>query len=264
MVDGQHRIEALRKAINGGENLKNFKVAFVCLIGASEDEEMEQFHVVNSNSKSVSTDLAYDLMKSRAGFDSKYRETVIGKGEKWKIDAQNLVEYLSKNSGLWKDRIKLPNMEKGNTTVPSASFVRSLKFISQKTILFESSLEQQAQVINAYWDAIAEIYKPVFKKPEKYTLVRGLGVQVMHMIFHRAFELVRSTDGSIFKKDDFRKHLVKPLRNIEGTNGLGEEVRGVDFWVAGKQGAAGSYGGEQAKRVLADMLLDDFAPIDLQ
>ena len=44
-------------------------IPFVCVLGASEREEMEQFYVVNSTAKSVRTDLAYDLLKQRAEND---------------------------------------------------------------------------------------------------------------------------------------------------------------------------------------------------
>ena len=44
-------------------------IPFVCMIGAGERQEMEQFYVVNSNAKSVRTDLAMDLLKQRAESD---------------------------------------------------------------------------------------------------------------------------------------------------------------------------------------------------
>jgi hypothetical protein len=33
-------------------------IPFTCMLGATEDEEMDQFYIVNSKAKSVRTDLA--------------------------------------------------------------------------------------------------------------------------------------------------------------------------------------------------------------
>ena len=44
------------------EERSDFRIPFVCVIGANEleEEEMEQFYVVNSTVKSVCTDFAYN------------------------------------------------------------------------------------------------------------------------------------------------------------------------------------------------------------
>ena len=65
---GEQGIGALARLVNGPspENWINFEIPFVCMLGADEREEMEQFFVVNSTAKSVRTDLALDLLKQRA------------------------------------------------------------------------------------------------------------------------------------------------------------------------------------------------------
>ena len=70
VVDGQHRVAALQRLVEGDpERWSAFKVPFVCVLGANEHQEMEQFYVVNSTAKSVRTDLAYDLLKQQAEND---------------------------------------------------------------------------------------------------------------------------------------------------------------------------------------------------
>jgi DGQHR domain-containing protein len=64
VVDGQHRVLALEKLIEENPDLWGaFMVPFVCMLGAREDEEMRQFHIVNSTAKSVRTDLALQLLE---------------------------------------------------------------------------------------------------------------------------------------------------------------------------------------------------------
>ena len=58
VVDGQHRVASLRSLVEEDpERWSDFKIPFVCVIGANEHQEMEQFYVVNSTAKSVRTDL---------------------------------------------------------------------------------------------------------------------------------------------------------------------------------------------------------------
>lgn len=70
VVDGQHRIAALAKLVEQDpDKWRTYQVPFVCMIGATEMEEMRQFYVVNSAAKSVRTDLALDLLKQQAEND---------------------------------------------------------------------------------------------------------------------------------------------------------------------------------------------------
>ena len=93
MVDGQHRILALRKLLD--ENFAEwaqFQIPFVCMLGADEKEEMTQFYIVNSTSESVRTDLALSLLKKRVDDDPALREDLQRRGRDWQVDGQSLVE----------------------------------------------------------------------------------------------------------------------------------------------------------------------------
>ena len=82
VVDGQHRVEALRRLVEDRpDEWSDFQIAFTCMLGATEQEEMEEFYVVNSTAKSVRTDLALDLLKQRAERDPAIMESLLEKGE---------------------------------------------------------------------------------------------------------------------------------------------------------------------------------------
>ena len=137
VVDGQHRVKALEKAMNEDQaDILNVKIPFVCMIGADESQEMEQFHVVNSNAKSVPTNLALELLRARAEHDPNFAQRVKDGGRKWELDAQGLTQHLATASSTWKNRIRLANSPKGQTTVPSASFVKSLEPLLAQPTLF--------------------------------------------------------------------------------------------------------------------------------
>lgn len=255
VVDGQHRILALHKALEDGVSLENKKIPFVCMIGASELQEMEQFHVVNSNAKSVPTDLALELLKARAQQDPEYAALIAVRGRQWEVSAQELTEKLAATSNIWKGRIRLPNMPKGETTVPSASFVRSLRRLLDQPTLFRQikETERQAQIIDAYWHAARRVLPDAFEKPQSYNIQKGVGVDALHAILPLVLYGVAST-GSLFDPESYVPALSPALENLEGRNGEGENVSGVDFWVVGRKGASGGFAGASGKKRLEEYL----------
>lgn len=264
VVDGQHRIRALRKAVADGTRLRNFKVVFTCMIGATESQEMEQFYVVNSNAKSVPTDLAWRLMKEMARVDPRFGGDLARKGEGWKPLAQELVEDLAKSSKYWEKRIRFPNTPKAATTIPSSGLAKSFQSIANKTVLFGNQIPGQTrlQIVDAYWKAISEVYPEAFENPAKHNLQGAIGANTMHEVFPLAYELVRQAGGSPYKAESYREHLEGPLLAIEHVSGEGQIVRGVDFWRSGKAGASASFSSEAGRRVLADMLKSLFPAPD--
>ena len=202
VVDGQHRIKALERALNEHQaDVRNVKIPFVCMIGADEAQEMEQFHVVNSNAKSVPTDLAYDLLRARAEQDPAFAYRLEESGRRWEVDAQALTQHLAVASSTWKDKIRLPNTTKADTTVPSASFVKSLRVLLTQTALFRRipTTEQQGQVIDAYWRAIRRILPEAFEEPTRYNLQKGIGVDVLHAIMPNFLDQVRYKGSSLVR-----------------------------------------------------------------
>ena len=258
VVDGQHRIRALEKAINElGADISNIKIPFVCMIGADVNREMEQFHVVNSNAKSVPTDLAFDLLKARYDQDPDFQSEILKKSLKWQVEAQRMTEQLTTQNTIWKGRIRLPNEPKGDTIVPSASFVRSLKPLLGTSSLFYGvrDTNKQVQILDAYWKGISRIFPEAFENPSEYSIQKGVGVDVMHSIFLFVMDHVRTNNDSIFKPESYAGFLQEALMQLEGRNGNGESVSGLDFWIAGREGAAGSFTSAGGKKRLSEYLM---------
>ncbi len=257
VVDGQHRISALEKAMNVDQaDVLNVKIPFVCMVGADEAQEMAQFHVVNSNAKSVRTDLALDLLRARAEHDPTFAQRVMDAGRKWELDAQGLTQHLATASSTWKKRIRLANSPKAKTTVPSASFVKSLQPLLAQPTLFRRipSTEQQGQVIDAYWRAIRRVLPEAFEDPPKFNIQKGVGVEVMHSVLPNVLDHVRATGASVFKPSSYQGLVEEALLSIEAPNGDGEMVTGADFWRTGRDGAAGIYTSAAGKRRLAELI----------
>lgn len=254
IVDGQHRYEAIKILWKKGDIPDNYKIPFVCMIGASEDIEMRQFWVVNSTAQKVATDLALRLLTNLVHSDSSGEmiRGLIEKERDWKVKGQELLDALNKSSSIWKGRIRLPSAPKAETIIPSTSMVTSFEKIFKGSSLFNNlDRPRQAQVLHAYWKGIQKIMPDAFSTPEKYSIQKGIGVRTMHGIFPDVLERARGK-GSIYSSDIYAEIMKVMLENLSGDNGSGVTVQGFAFWTAGKEGAAATYSSGVGIRTLID------------
>jgi DGQHR domain-containing protein len=190
VVDGQHRVLAFKHLLSEDPTrYGDFQLQFVMMLGANENQELEQFYIVNSTAKSVKTDLAYDLLRHRAEHDANIMRSLIESGQDWKVEAQAITENLADNSDIWRRRIRLANEDKGVTTIPSASFVTSLKKFLTYPFIKNLSEKKKVSIIEAYWSGIRRAIPEPFKKTDDYTLLKGIGVWSMHEILRRCWRL---------------------------------------------------------------------------
>jgi DGQHR domain-containing protein len=264
VVDGQHRILALDKLMKeNAAKWAHFLVPFVCLVGADEEEEMNQFYTVNSTAKSVKTDLALVLLRSRAESDPKVFEALQERGREWQVAGQALVERLATESSLWKQRIRLPSMEKGETTVSSASMVASLKPLLTSPFFGGLKPTQQLRVLDAFWQAVRNVLREAFDDPTKYSLQKGVSVMVLHSVLPHVLEIVRTRGLIASEADSYEGILTDALTKIEGENAEGLPVSGVDFWAEAPKGAAGSYSSSAGRRTLIAKIKQQLPEVEL-
>lgn len=251
VVDGQHRVLALRRLIEEFDELKwaEYQIPFICMLGATEKEEMEQFYLVNSKAKSVRTDLAYELLYQRAE-DAEVMESLVERGKDWQVIATGIVKLLSSESPVWRGKIRFPAMEKGDTIMPSASIVSSLKPVLQSPYFKALSTPQQVQIIDAFWRGIRNIYPEAFDEPSEFSLQKGIGVTVLHTVLMQVVEIARSRGVSLIEPETYEGVLKYALENLQGDDARGIPVSGLDFWRSAPLGAAGSYSSSAGRRVL--------------
>ena len=250
VVDGQHRIEALSKLIDEDQDRwSDFEIPFVCLLGADENEEMEQFYVVNSTAKSVRTDLALDLLKQRAESDPNVLEGLVERGEAWKVKAQTIVEALAETQ-IWRGRIRFPGQPTSGTTIANSGMVNALKQLLSTPYFGSITTENQVKILDAYWRGANKVILEPFEAPTEFTLQKMTGVTVMHGLLISVLEYVRSKGRSVIDPDSFVDALTGALEELEGDTQDGGVARGADFWRAGPDGAAGSFSSNAGRRVL--------------
>ena len=250
VVDGQHRAEALRKLVtNDPDRWNEYSVPFVCMLGADEDAEMEQFYVVNSTAKSVRTDLALDLLKQRAEADPRIMDGLIETGQEWKVKAQELTEKLDEHPP-WDGRIRFPGEPKATTTISSSGMVASLRPVLRDEFLAAVSTDNQIAILSTYWRALSRVIPGAFEDPSEYAVQKTIGATVLNGLLVNVVNVLRSKGWSLIDVESYIRVLHDPLSNLEGDNGEGQIIHGADFWRSGSLGAAGSFTSNAGRRVL--------------
>ena len=263
VVDGQHRLAALAKLVEDDPaKWSGYEVPFVCMIGATPFEEMQQFYVVNSTAKSVRTDLALDLLKQQAEANPSFMASLVEKGEDWKVEGQTITEALAQTR-LWKERIRFPGDPVAETTIGSAGMVASLKQILGTPYFGQISTDNKVKILEAYWSGIEQIVPDVFREPSSYAIQKSGGVMIMHGLLVSVIELLRSRGLSVIDPDSYAEVLQEPLLTLEGDTAEGDIARGADFWLAGGRGAAGSFSSNAGRRVLRARLSTTLPSIEV-
>jgi DGQHR domain-containing protein len=265
VVDGQHRILALKKLIEefDAELWSKYMIPFTCMLGGSEDQEMDQFYIVNSKAKSVRTDLAYELLSRRAQ-DPDVMEALAERGQDWQVHAQSIVKRLNEDSPAWRGRIRFAAMEKGNTIMPSASMVGSLKQVLGLPYFRALAPDQQVKILDAYWRGVRLVLSEAFDEPSEFSLQKGVGVIVMHTVLMQVIEIARSMGLALSEPETYERVLKTALEELQGENKDADMVQGLDFWRAAPLGAAGSYSSSAGRRVLIAKIQNRLPKITIQ
>ena len=255
VVDGQHRLEALRKLVHEEQDAYwlEYRLPVVIFFGADEFSEMIQFYTVNTNAKSIKTDLKMDLLKTRAVKEDKFWKRIEDTTEAWIVTTQTLTEKIAKR-GVWSGRIRFSNQLKGNTLITSNSFGSSLKrVISQDN--FDSYLpEQRTEIITAYWRGLAQVLPECFRDPNNYNIQKTVGVNVLHDLLPTVLTWATRFSNSVTEPKTYANILCNTLQQLNGDNSQGGVSVGAEFWKVGAQGASGTYSGGAGRRVLGQRI----------
>jgi len=194
--------------------------------------------------------LAYALLKKRAETEDGLVEALEERGRAWQVTGQGIVERLAVESTVWKNRIRLPGMEKGDTVITSASMVSSLKPVLASPYFSRLKGDQQIRVIEAFWEGVRNVLREAFDHATDFSIQKGVGVIVMHTLMPEVLELVRDRGLSTTDPEAYEAVLEETLTKTSGETAEGDVVEGVDFWAAGAEGAAGQYSSSSGRRVL--------------
>jgi DGQHR domain-containing protein len=256
IVDGQHRILAIKKLADAQPDLwNNFKVPCLFLLGASEAEEMLQFWIMNTTGKAVRKDLAINLQAQQAVDNSVIRGMLERRNLLWQVEAQIITETMSATSPVWMEKISFPGIKPRLSTISNSSFGSSLKPFLALRKLIDVSEDEKISYLNAYWTSIAKILPSCFSDPEDYGLQKQTGVVVLHGVFPAVLSIIEELGKDVSKVQSYRKILQTPLESLSGRRQDGDLVQGEDFWLVGAGGSAGSYSSGRGQKDLTSQLI---------
>lgn len=287
IVDGQHRIKgalaALKLAQEDGDQvvadkLANTRINISLTLTDDVYKEAYVFYLINKYAKSVSPDGAHRLIVEghNSGDINFYNEVVrSGTMSQDDISAANIADKMASNSNVWSSRVKDFN-DSGAAKISIRALTLMLKptltVIKNQLKANGSKIDPEAKtyaIIEAFWDAIADIFKDTIFHPLKqkeYGMTKSSQAEVLFKVLKFITEVhikdwenrfgVQSF-GDLADSKTWIKILKHPLTNISGTNPLGAKVKGHECWYVGKSGMMGLYTSSAAKRDMAQIIVTE-------
>lgn len=228
VVDGQHRIEGLRHAVEdyGQADLGDYQIPVVILCPSlwgpnlePDIEEGKQFMTINKMQTGVKGDLLDSFLlaldsASKFGSDkptSGLPEDIV-KMITPRVRAL-LVTLILNALPAWEGKVTRPNQRKGDTLVGQKAMVDSLVgFVNHPSYVANyPKVGPLAIHLNHYWEAIMDYYPNAVIQPKAFWVQKRLGATV----FHRIFPQVDSLAGAPYDKASYTKVLKRAKMQSE-------------------------------------------------
>jgi DGQHR domain-containing protein len=209
VVDGQHRIEGLRHAVNnyGATEFEDYPLPVVFLCPSlwrehadPEVEEGKQFITINKMQTGVKGDLVdvfllalTNLERTESALATTGLPEDIVKMIRPRVRA--LLTTLILNSlPAWRGLVSRPNVRGGGTVIGQKAMVDSLVDLvnSADYVRQYPHVGPLAIALSQYWEAILDYYPTAKADPKHYWVQKRLGAYVFHRIFPRVDALATS------------------------------------------------------------------------
>lgn len=245
LVDGQHRLEGIRYAIEKGglEWLREYPLLVSLFVGLERYDEMREFYIVNTRQKGVPADVAERHLLEMVKVEGKMRVIELESKAKYQqARALKIVDALrQRKDSPWYRAIQFP----GERKVKGAHLVRQHTMVTAVKEIFRSQVvgmvpdEELAELLINYWQAIKDLLPEAFANPAEYTVQKIPGVYAFHMVFPEVFELCR-------EHGDFSKEKMREV--------LGQIKMDSEFWHVERGHHLAKETGMRSIRLLAEYL----------
>lgn len=202
VIDGQHRLAGLEKAVNDGcrELLDNYELPVTILLAPERTDEIRTFYLVNSRAKSVPADIADRILQKTLRERGQLgmlqtEDRLTSRAQKAILQARatNVVDLLRQECPVWRDMVAVPGEPK-----PSRFAVRQHTLVAsllEKAFKEEALLrfpdEDIAKLLHRYWCALGRAFPEAMADPAHYSIRRTPGLYSLHSIFPDVFERCR-------------------------------------------------------------------------
>jgi DGQHR domain-containing protein len=215
-VDCQHRLGYLSDV--------DVSLPFMTFIGLSVREEMEVFNVINSKAKGLSTSLL-DFHDASLAAD-------LGKD---RPELYIALQLNSNSTSPWCRQLDLGG--KSTSGLMRRASLRTMqkavkRFLNQTRILKHESADAAAEIVIAYWAAVALVLTEAWNSPRAYLINKGVGVYALMTIAADLYleSPERARDKKFFtaKLSDFLNEVdwsrQGPMKGLGGEGGVSSVV----------------------------------------
>ncbi|MEM2182345.1 MAG: DGQHR domain-containing protein [Thermoproteota archaeon] len=210
IIDGQHRIEALKRAQKEHPELSEYPLPVTITNMKNKFEELVQFYIVNSRQKKIPTGIAYRHMQRmyqevKIKGEYKWLENVIlGPVQERQALASEVVDYLDAEiSSPFAGAIRYQGEDKEEWhLVNDDVLIRYISTLFREKALSSMRPEELADLLVMYWSAIKELYPKPFdpKLKDAYTLLKHTGIASFTYLFPFIYGLC-AKEGKIDKEN---------------------------------------------------------------
>ena len=228
IIDGQHRIEALKRTVRERPELENYPlpVSILNLKDPDRFEEMLLFYIVNSRQKKIPTDVAYrhlQRMVEKVKIEEKHKwvkEVILGASEERQGIAAEITDYLDENdeSPFYNKIVYLGEEPERGKVIEDSVLIRYISKLLSEAPFGQMLPEEVANLLIDYWNAIKELYPNCFdpQLKDNYTLLKHTGIASFTYLFPLIYSLC-ARKSSINKETmkEFLSYLQEELDDKE-------------------------------------------------
>jgi len=240
IIDGQHRIEALKRIVSEKPEINNYPVPVSILNLKSKFDEMLLFYIVNSRQKRIPTDLAYRHMQSmveKVRIEEKYmwiQNVILSPSKEVEGIAAMIVDYMAEDAeSPFYNKIRFLGEEwEPSHLVSDSTLIRYVSKIMKNPVFRNMDPDYIADLLIRYWNAIKELYPDCFKEGsrEKYTLLRHTGIASFTYLFPTIYGLC-SKDGDLSQENMYKYlHYLSYSAEISGLDSDFRKPINEEWW----------------------------------
>ncbi|MGU9951321.1 MAG: DGQHR domain-containing protein [Gammaproteobacteria bacterium WSBS_2016_MAG_OTU1] len=244
VVDGQHRIEGLRMAIDKEPALLDFPIAVTIASNLTAAEKMLQFVIVNTTQRPVESGVAQHIIARFTKMQGvknlpplpKWLNKEVEKGTDEK--AIDIAKFLnSDEKSPWRGRIRFSDEDKKNTrhTIEQKTFVtlvkRGLLTHGHPLYLTTSDQNKRLKILINFWTAVENIFVANSTENDEYVntvVFKSNGIVFFHRVFYTVLK-------HLANKQDYTVATIEKSI-LSAKSNLSPDIEGImdpEFWRSG-------------------------------
>lgn len=244
VVDGQHRIEGLRLAVENDEELADFHLPVTIAAELDDTNQMYHFFIVNTTQEPVDKSLRQQITRrftDMQGVDDMpytphWIEKEVSQGKD--ANALRMLEFLNEDvdSPLY-GRIQMANDPIGRNKIRQAGIVTILRSevftASNPLAIQESNPERQARIMLNYFRAVDDLFVDG-RDRDRTVVYKSNGIYFFLGVSKWVFGAIYSTTRD-FTVSSIKKIITAVLDELEDEY---QDVAQPDWWMSGPYGAS--------------------------